>query len=160
MADVFLSLGSNIGDRAANLSEAVRRLGAEPGIKVVALSALYRTKPVGPVAQDDFVNGAVRVETTLEPEDLMRRCLAIEAGMGRDRANSLRWGPRLIDIDIILYGNLTLKTEMVEVPHPRFAERAFVLVPLAELAPDHRVGDRTLAQLADAVDRAGVERAD
>jgi 2-amino-4-hydroxy-6-hydroxymethyldihydropteridine diphosphokinase len=115
---------------------------------------------VGPVAQDDFVNGAVRVETTLEPEDLMRRCLAIEAGMGRDRANSLRWGPRLIDIDIILYGDLTLKTEMVEVPHPRFAERAFVLVPLAELAPDHRVGDRTLAQLADAVDRAGVERAD
>ena len=160
MADVFLSLGSNIGDRAANLSEAVRRLGAEPGIKVVAVSALYRTKPVGPVAQDDFVNGAVRVETTLEPEDLMRRCLAIEAGMGRDRTNSLRWGPRLIDIDIILYGNLTIKTEMVEVPHPRFAERAFVLVPLAELAPDHRVGDRTLAQLADAVDRAGVERAD
>ncbi|MFM8700331.1 MAG: 2-amino-4-hydroxy-6-hydroxymethyldihydropteridine diphosphokinase [Hyphomicrobiales bacterium] len=160
MADVFLSLGSNIGNLGANLADAVRRLRAEPGVTVVAVSALYRTKPVGPVAQDYFVNGAVRVETTLEPEDLMRRCLAIEAGMGRDRANSPRWGPRLIDIDIILYGDLTLKTEMVEVPHPRFAERAFVLVPLAELAPDHRVGDRTLAQLADAVDRAGVERAD
>ncbi len=158
MADVALSLGSNIGDRADNVAEAVRRLASEPGVTIKAVSPLYRTKPVGPVAQDDFVNGAVRLETTLAPETLMRRCLAIEAGMGRDRANALRWGPRIIDIDMILYDDLVLHTDVLTLPHPRFRERAFVLVPMADIAPERVVEGRTLSEWLEGLDRAGVER--
>jgi len=159
MSDVLLSLGSNIGDRAANIAEAVRRLNDETGVSVKALSPLYRTAPVGPVAQDDFINGAVRIETTLDAEDLMRRCLSIEASMGRDRVNGLRWGPRIIDIDIILYDNLTIATDVLTLPHPRFRERAFVLVPLADIAPSWMIDGRSLNELASSIDHVGIERA-
>ncbi len=158
MSDVLLSLGSNIGDSRANITEAVKRLNDEPGISVKALSPLYRTAPVGPVAQDDFVNGAVRVETALAPEVLMQRCLTIEAAMGRDRKNAVRWGPRIIDIDIILYDDLTVSSETITLPHPRFRERAFVLVPMADIAPERVVDGKSLAAWLTAVDRAGVER--
>jgi 2-amino-4-hydroxy-6-hydroxymethyldihydropteridine diphosphokinase len=159
MSDVLLSLGSNIGDRAANIAEAVRRLNDETGVSVKALSPLYRTAPVGPVAQDDFINGAVRIETTLDAEDLMRRCLSIEAAMGRDRVNGLRWGPRIIDIDMILYDNLTIATDVLTLPHPRFRERAFVLVPLADIAPSWMIDGRSLNELALSIDQVGIERA-
>jgi 2-amino-4-hydroxy-6-hydroxymethyldihydropteridine diphosphokinase len=159
MSDVLLSLGSNMGDRAANIAEAVRRLNDEVGVSVKALSPLYRTAPVGPVAQDDFINGAVRIDTTLAAEELMRRCLSIEASMGRDRVNGLRWGPRIIDIDMILFGDLTIATEALTLPHPRFRERAFVLVPLADIAPSWMIDGRRLDDLASAIDHAGIERA-
>ena len=159
MSEAVLSIGSNMGDRAANLTDAVRRLGAEQGITVTAVSPFYRTAPVGPVVQDHFINGAVRITTTLAPEELMRRCLAIEAQMGRDRANAVRWGPRLIDIDIILFDDITLQTETLELPHPRFRERAFVLVPIVDIAPEWLVAGQTLASLASTMDRAGIERA-
>ena len=158
MSEALLSIGSNMGDRAANLTDAVRRLGAEQGVSVTAVSPFYRTAPVGPVVQDDFINGAVRITTTLAPEELMRRCLAIEAQMGRDRANAVRWGPRLIDIDIILFDDITLHTETLELPHPRFRERAFVLVPMVDIAPDWRVAGQSLADLASTLDRAGIEQ--
>ena len=158
MSEALLSIGSNMGDRAANLTDAVRRLGAEQDISVTAVSPFYRTAPVGPVVQDDFINGAVRITTTLAPEELMRRCLAIEAQMGRDRANAVRWGPRLIDIDIILFDDITLHTETLELPHPRFRERAFVLVPMVDIAPDWRVAGQSLADLASTLDRAGIEQ--
>jgi len=159
MSDVLLSLGSNIGDRAANIAEAVRRLNDETGVSVKALSLLYRTAPVGPVAQDDFINGAVRIETTLEAEELMRRCLSIEASMGRDRVNGLRWGPRIIDIDIILYDDLKIESEALTLPHPRFRERAFVLVPLADIAPSWMIDGHRLDELASSIDHAGIQRA-
>jgi len=159
MSDVLLSLGSNMGDRAANIAEAVRRLNDETGVSVKALSPLYRTAPVGPVAQDDFINGAVRIETTLEAEELMRRCLSIEASMGRDRVNGLRWGPRIIDIDIILYDDLKIETEALTLPHPRFRERAFVLVPLADIAPSWMIDGHRLDELASSIDLAGIQRA-
>ena len=159
MSDVLLSLGSNIGDSRANITEAVKRLNDEPGISVKALSPLYRTAPVGPVAQDDFVNGAVRVETALAPEVLMQRCLTIEAAMGRDRKNAVRWGPRIIDIDIILYDDLTVSSETITLPHPRFRERAFVLVPMADIAPSWIVNGQRLDELAAKIDHAGIKRA-
>jgi len=159
MSDVLLSLGSNIYDRAANIAEAVRRLNDEMGVSVMALSPLYRTAPVGPVAQDDFINGAVRIETTLEAKELMRRCLSIEASMGRDRVNGLRWGPRIIDIDIILYDDLKIESEALTLPHPRFRERAFVLVPLADIAPSWMIDGHRLDELASAIGHTGIERA-
>jgi 2-amino-4-hydroxy-6-hydroxymethyldihydropteridine diphosphokinase len=159
MSEALLSIGSNIGDRAANLTDAVHRLGAEQGITVKAISPFYRTTPVGPVVQDDFINGAVRIATELQPEELMRRCLAIEAQMGRDRANAVRWGPRLIDIDIILFDDISMLTDTLELPHPRFRERAFVLVPMVDIAPEWVVSGQILAELASTMDRTGIERA-
>jgi 2-amino-4-hydroxy-6-hydroxymethyldihydropteridine diphosphokinase len=156
MSDVLLSLGSNMGDSRANINEAVQRLGDEGGISVKALSPLYRTAPVGPVAQADFVNAAVRLETILEPEALMLRCLAIEAAMGRDRKNALRWGPRLIDIDMILYENRKLSTEKLILPHPRFRERAFVLVPMADIAPEWIVEGRTIKDWTSGIDKTSI----
>ena len=159
MSDALLSLGSNIGDSRANIAEAVRRLNDEIGVTVKALSPVYRTAPVGPVTQDDFVNGAVRIETSLEPEELIKRCLAIEASMGRDRTNALRWGPRIIDIDIILYDDRTIESEALTLPHPRFRERAFVLIPSADIAPSWVIDGQRLDELAAATDHTGVQRA-
>lgn len=158
MSDVLLSIGSNLGDRLANLADAVARLESEPNITVTAKSALYRTVPVGPVAQDDFINGAVRITTNLAPEDVMKICLSIEASMGRDRTRAVRWGPRLIDIDIILFDDLVTNSETLILPHPRFRERAFVLIPLVDIAPDWRFEGQSLAALAQRIDQTGVER--
>ncbi len=158
MADVLISLGSNVGDPAAQIATAVAHLERDPAIKVKALSALYQTVPVGPVTQDDFVNAAVRIETSLAPDKLMSRLLEIEATMGRDRASAVRWGPRVIDLDVILFDALTLKTDLIEVPHPRFRERAFVLVPMAEIAPDWSIEGQSLRALADAIDQSGVRK--
>jgi 2-amino-4-hydroxy-6-hydroxymethyldihydropteridine diphosphokinase len=157
MADVLLSLGSNIGDSADHVADAVRRLKADWDLAVLSVSRLYRTKPVGPVEQNDFTNAAVRVKTDLSPEDLMKKCLGLEAAMGRDRVSAVRWGPRVIDIDIILYDNLTIKNAEVEIPHPRFLERAFVLIPIAEIAPERTIGGRNLRELASSIDSTGVE---
>ena len=105
------------------------------------------------------MNGAVRVETALAPEVLMQRCLTIEAAMGRDRKNAVRWGPRIIDIDIILYDDLTVSSETITLPHPRFRERAFVLVPMADIAPSWIVNGQRLDELAAKIDHAGIKRA-
>jgi 2-amino-4-hydroxy-6-hydroxymethyldihydropteridine diphosphokinase len=158
MSDVLLSIGSNLGDRLANLADVVRRLDSYPNITVTAQSSLYRTVPVGPVAQDDFINGAVRITTNLAAEELMKACLAIEASMGRDRTHAVRWGPRVIDIDIILFDDLVTNSETLILPHPRFRERAFVLIPLVDIAPDWRFEGQSLATLASLIDQTGVER--
>jgi 2-amino-4-hydroxy-6-hydroxymethyldihydropteridine diphosphokinase len=112
---------------------------------------------VGPVKQNDFVNAAICLQTVLSPQALLERCLALEAAMGRDRGSAVRWGPRIIDIDIILYDDLELKTETIEIPHPRFRERAFVLVPMAEIEPSRVVKGETLRGLAATIDSTGVE---
>jgi 2-amino-4-hydroxy-6-hydroxymethyldihydropteridine diphosphokinase len=157
MSEALLSLGSNIGDRKARITEAIRQLAAIDGVSIVAISPLYQTRPVGPVAQDDFINGALRIKTVLSAEALMEHCLEIEASMGRDRSSGLRWGPRIIDIDLILYDSLTLDTEHLILPHPRFRERAFVVVPMADIAPDWQIGSETLHDLATRIDRQGIE---
>ena len=156
MAKALLSLGSNIGDRDANLSDAIARLTNH--VTLLKRSSTYRTAPVGPVAQDDFYNLAILIETDLAPDALMTLCLQTEAAMGRDRKNALRWGPRIIDIDVILYDQIRITSELIELPHPRFRERAFVLVPMAEIAPDWMVDGTRLDALASQLDQSGIEK--
>lgn len=133
MAVVYLGLGGNLGDRAANLREARRRL-VQGGVEVDRCSSLYETEPWGVVDQPRFLNAVCRGHTGLDPEALLRLAKRIEAEMGRVPA--VRYGPRPIDIDILLYDQRRIATPELTIPHPRLRERAFVLVPLAEIAPD------------------------
>jgi 2-amino-4-hydroxy-6-hydroxymethyldihydropteridine diphosphokinase len=135
MKQVYLSLGSNLGNRQANIEKALGQLN-ENGIEVRRVSSFYRTEPVGYAAQPWFVNCAAEAATDLMPLQLMRRCQAIQRGMGRRPGP--KNGPRLIDIDILLYENVVMRSAEVTIPHPRMAERRFVLVPLSELAPEAR----------------------
>lgn len=143
---ICLGLGSNLGDRAANIGEAVAALAAWPGIKVTQVSSLYETAPVGLTEQPDFLNAVALVATSLAPAELLAACLAVEKAMGRVRL--VRWGPRVIDIDVLLYNDVVLDTPELVLPHPRFHERFFVLVPLAEVAPSLPVyGGKTAIEL-------------
>lgn len=126
-----ISLGSNLGDRQATLAAAVAALDEHPAIAVTAVSALYETAPVGP-DQPRFLNAAVRLDTALAPADLLRVLLDTEQLFARKRG--VRWGPRTLDLDLLLYGDTVVEAEALSVPHPRLAERRFVLVPLAEIA--------------------------
>ncbi len=144
MTRAYLGLGSNLGDPAANMESAMRQLRTAAGILSLERSALYRTAPVGMTDQDWFVNAVVRVETTLGPRELLERCLEVEQALKRTR--SKRWGPRTMDIDILLYGNLRIQGDELEIPHPRMTERAFVLAPLADLAPEMMLESKSVAQ--------------
>ena len=130
---VYLSLGSNVGNRLQNLQAAVERLRAELDVTVWKESRVYETEPVGDVDQGPFLNMAVSVETTLEPLDLLECVQSIEQEIGRERTR--RWGPRVIDIDIVLWDDVVLTTEVLTIPHPEFRKRAFVLAPLEDIAP-------------------------
>jgi 2-amino-4-hydroxy-6-hydroxymethyldihydropteridine diphosphokinase len=131
----YLALGSNLGDRLAHLQSAVDGLAAHaPAVRVVGVSAVYETAPVGGPPQDDYLNAVVAIETDLDPHallDLAHRCEA-EAG----RVRSTRWGPRSLDVDVLLYGDVELDEPELTIPHPRMWERGFVLAPLRELAPE------------------------
>jgi len=129
----FVGIGSNLGDREANLRSAIELLTAEDGIEVVAVSEVRETEPVGPVEQGPFLNGVVQVETTLPPGDLLERLLSVESRLGRVRAE--RWGPRTIDLDLLLYGSERVDEPGLTVPHPRLHERRFALEPLLDLDP-------------------------
>jgi len=129
-----LALGSNLGDRLANLQGAVDGLAATDGITLVAVSAVYETDPVGGPVQDDYLNAVVEVTTTLEPHDLLAVCGRLEQAAHRVRIE--RWGPRTLDVDVLLIDDLTIDTPDLEVPHPRMWERTFVLAPLHDVAPD------------------------
>lgn len=133
MPKAWLSLGANIGYPKAQLAEAVQRLDAHPRITVVNRSSVIETKPWGKTDQPDFANMAVAAETDLEPEDLLDACLEVERAMGRERLE--RWGPRLIDIDIIAYDRREIGGDRLTIPHPHAHERAFVLDPLREIDP-------------------------
>jgi 2-amino-4-hydroxy-6-hydroxymethyldihydropteridine diphosphokinase len=141
----FLGVGSNLGERLANLQRAVDLLGSEPGIRAVASSRVWETDPVGGPAQPDFLNVVLRIETSLSPQALLAACNRVEAGLGRVREQ--RFGPRTLDVDILLFG-----AEIVgvgdsgdegdlSIPHPRMLERAFVLLPLLEIEPDATLPD-------------------
>jgi 2-amino-4-hydroxy-6-hydroxymethyldihydropteridine diphosphokinase len=134
MAEAFVGIGSNLGDREGQLRSARRLLAAEGGIEVLAVSELRDTEPVGPVEQPRFLNGAVRLTTELSPQELLERLLAIEQRLGRVRNE--RFGPRTIDLDLLVYGDAIVDEPGLTVPHPRLHERRFALEPLAELAPD------------------------
>jgi 2-amino-4-hydroxy-6-hydroxymethyldihydropteridine diphosphokinase len=156
-ATAYLSLGSNLGPGVALIDEAVDRLMASGLVVVSGRAPLYRTSPVGPVPQPDFTNSVISIHTGLLPEQLMALCHEIERAMGRNRSQELRWGPRRIDIDMIAYGDETRDGPDLILPHPRFAERAFVLVPLNDLAPDVMIGGHRVRDYLARLDRSGVE---
>jgi 2-amino-4-hydroxy-6-hydroxymethyldihydropteridine diphosphokinase len=132
----FVGIGSNLGEPESQIGSAVELLAAEDGIELVAVSTLRETEPVGYLDQPSFLNGAARVETELPARELLKRLLAIESRLGRVRGEGRRFGPRTIDLDLLVNGDQTIDEPGLTVPHPRLAERRFVLEPLAELAPD------------------------
>ena len=131
---VYIGLGSNLGDRKANLREAEERLRELPTTRVVKASSLYESEPHGN-AKTWFINSVLELETELEPEELLKRTRAIETTMGRKRVKGKRWGSRIIDIDLLLMDNQTVNKRTLKIPHPEMHKRRFVLMPLAELAP-------------------------
>jgi dihydropteroate synthase len=159
-ARVVLALGGNVGDKAASLRRSLRAIAGEPGIELTAVSRLYRTAPWGKIDQDWFVNACALGRTSLKPQALLERVKALEVELGREPTE--RWGPRVIDIDLIAYDDITLKTERLTLPHPELFSRAFVLVPLAEIAPDLviagvRVGDAAARLRAEAAEVAPLD---
>ncbi|MGA1625285.1 MAG: 2-amino-4-hydroxy-6-hydroxymethyldihydropteridine diphosphokinase [Prochlorothrix sp.] len=155
-AQAAIALGSNLGDSAQILRHALDRIDRTPGLRLVAASSLYQTQPIGP-PQPDYLNACAWVHTTLDPLPLLEALLDIEQQFGRVRRE--RWGPRLLDLDLLLYDDRILTLPQLELPHPRMVDRAFVLVPLAEIAPhwqDPRSG-QTIAHLVQQVDCSGVQ---
>ena len=153
---VYLSLGGNLGEPARSMAAALRILDADANTRVVDVSSLYRTPPWGKLDQPDFLNAAAEISTTLAPRALLDLCLDAERRLKRVREE--RWGPRLIDIDILVFGDRIIHETGLEVPHPRMLERAFVLAPLAEIAPGLAVGGRSVSERLVAVDTSGIER--
>jgi 2-amino-4-hydroxy-6-hydroxymethyldihydropteridine diphosphokinase len=131
----FIGLGSNMGDRAEHLRTAVRALNATSDIEVAQVSSIYETEPVGGPSQPDYLNAVVEIDTQLGPRAIFEACMTIEHALGRERSTEEHWGPRAIDLDLLTCGDLVISDPDLEIPHPRLAERAFVLVPFSEIAP-------------------------
>jgi 2-amino-4-hydroxy-6-hydroxymethyldihydropteridine diphosphokinase len=151
MTTAYIGIGSNVGERRDFVRKSLEALLQTEGIEVSAVSSLYETAPVGGPPQRSFVNAVVRVETELDARSLLEATQAIERGLGRGHSD-IRWGPRVIDLDILLFGEEKISEADIEIPHPRMKERNFVLVPLLEIAPD--VADPWGTPLAEQQDDA------
>ncbi len=134
MNQAYIGLGTNIGDRESNLKDAVSELAAIPEIEIISVSSIYETDPVGYLDQGNFLNMVICIHTALDAQSLLVACMKIEQDLGRKR--EIRWGPRTIDLDILLYNQENIVTKNLIVPHPRMLERAFVLIPLVEIDKD------------------------
>lgn len=154
LVQASIGLGGNIGDPRLAMAEALRSLDLRQDCRVTAVSRLYRTPPWGKTDQADFFNACALLETSLPPKDLLDLCLSIERGMKRVRIE--RWGPRTIDIDVLTYGDRQIHEEGLDVPHPRMVERGFVLMPLADIAADLQVFDKTVSAWLSQADVTGI----
>jgi 2-amino-4-hydroxy-6-hydroxymethyldihydropteridine diphosphokinase len=158
MAEAFVGFGGNVGDVRNTLDRAVRAFCDGQEVRLLARSSDYRTAPWGVADQPSFVNLCIAIETGLQPRPLLDRALAVEKNFGRDRAGERRWGPRSLDIDILVYDDVTLDESGLSLPHPRLFERAFALIPLAEIRPDLTIGGVTIADALRRLDASGIER--
>ena len=148
LTTAYLALGSNVGERLEQMRSALKLLGAE-GVVIVTASPVYQNRAIGMGDADPFLNAVVQMETTLEPELLLDLCLKVETQLGRVRTAG--WSPRTIDIDVLVYGEAHVETERLQLPHPRIAERDFVLQPLVDIHPDLKLFGRTVRELLEAL---------
>jgi 2-amino-4-hydroxy-6-hydroxymethyldihydropteridine diphosphokinase len=157
-AEAFIALGGNVGDVRSTFDQAVALLCDGPAIRLTARSSDYRTPPWGVTDQPPFINAVIAVVTSLGPHDLLARAKACERALGRDRAREQRWGPRTIDIDLLAYDDVVINGAELILPHPRLFERGFVLVPLAEIAPDREIDGVAVRDALSRVDQSGIEK--
>ncbi len=158
IAEAFIALGGNVGDVRSTFDQAVALLCEDGTVRVTARSSDYRTPPWGVTEQPPFVNGVIAVATKLAPHDLLALAAECERKLGRDRARERRWGPRTIDLDLLNYDNLVLIDRDLILPHPHLFERAFVLVPLAEIAPDQVIAGIRVRDALERLNASGIER--
>jgi 2-amino-4-hydroxy-6-hydroxymethyldihydropteridine diphosphokinase len=158
VAEALVALGGNVGDARATLQQAVEMFCDGNDVRLLARSSDYRTPPWGDENQAPFVNLCIAVETMLTPRALLARAQEVEGALGRQRQKDRRWGPRTVDLDILAYDDLTLNEPGLSLPHPRLFERAFVLVPLAEIAPERVINCRRVRDALAQVDATGIER--
>jgi len=158
MASALIALGGNVGDVRSRFGTAIAEICRQAQATLVARSSDYETPPWGGVAQPSFINACIAIETGLGPHALLATLLDIERMFGRDRARETRWGPRTLDLDLIAYDDIALDTPGLTLPHPRLFERAFVLVPLAEIAPDRVIAGRSPREALSGVSSDGIVR--
>ena len=158
MAEAFIALGGNVGDVRATFDRAIAIMCDSGGVRIAARSSDYRTPPWGVTDQPPFINAVIAVSTTLGPHAMLTRAQACERSLGRDRAKEQHWGSRPIDLDILAYDDLVLNDATLTLPHPRLFERAFVLVPLAEIAPDRVIASIRVSGAVKQVDVGGIEK--
>jgi 2-amino-4-hydroxy-6-hydroxymethyldihydropteridine diphosphokinase len=158
MPEALISLGSNLGDARGNVEKAIALLSGQSDIRLLARSSDYRTPPWGFEDQPSFINACIDVATELAPHALLSRCMQSEHALGRNRSTERRWGPRCIDIDLLAYDDLVMTTPALTLPHPRLFERAFVLVPLAEIVPGRIIAGRRVREAVMQIDASEIER--
>lgn len=158
MADVLIALGGNVGDVRATFGKAITGICGMAQAALLARSSDYATPPWGDEHQDRFINACIEIETSLDPHALLFTLHKIEQKFGRDRASERRWGPRTLDLDLIAYDDVSMQRPELTLPHPRLFERAFVLVPLAEIVPDRLIAGRRVASALSLLSTEGIER--
>jgi 2-amino-4-hydroxy-6-hydroxymethyldihydropteridine diphosphokinase len=158
MAHALIALGGNVGDVRTTFRKAISNICGMTQAALLGRSSDYATPPWGNVEQAPFINACVEIDTPLDPHALLFVLQKIEAKFGRDRAKELRWGPRTLDLDLIAYDDVSIERPELTLPHPRLFERAFVLVPLAEIAPDRVIGGRSVASALAGLSTDGIER--
>ena len=158
MARALIALGGNVGDVRATFRKATANICGMTQAALLARSSDYATPPWGEVEQERFINACIEIDTPLDPHALLFALQKIETKFGRDRTKERRWGPRTLDLDLIAYDDVSLQTPELTLPHPRLFDRAFVLVPLAEIAPDRVIGGRSVASVLAVISTEGIER--